>query len=102
MTPRKSAKKAPKTKDPFVKVPLWWAVQAAQATKSPKAMVWLWLLHRVWKGRTKTVVMANVKLKTWGVTRLQKYRALRELEAAGLVTVDWRLRKSPVVTLLHL
>ncbi len=93
---------APRTTDTFVKVPLWWAVQAAQATKSPKALVWLWLLHRSWKGRSKTVVMSNAKLKEWGVTRLQKYRALRELEEAGLITVDWRRCKSPVVTLLNL
>jgi DNA-binding PadR family transcriptional regulator len=34
-----------------------------------------------------------------GVKRNAKVRALRRLEAAGLITVDWRDRKTPVATL---
>ena len=40
--------------DKFVKVPLWWAEHAAQATRTPKAMVWVWLLHLSWAGHSKT------------------------------------------------
>jgi hypothetical protein len=40
--------------DPFVKVPLGWATKAAKATKTNKAMVWIWLQHRSWKAKSST------------------------------------------------
>jgi hypothetical protein len=46
------------------------------------------------------VVVANQTLSTWGGGRREKYKALRQLEAAGLVSVEWRQRRSPLVTLL--
>ena len=46
--------KAKAKRDAFVQVPLWWAEQAAQATRTPQAMVWLWLLHLSWKEHSPT------------------------------------------------
>ena len=48
-----------KARDSFVQVPLWWAEQAAQATKTPQAMVWLWLLHLSWKEHSPTFTLPN-------------------------------------------
>jgi hypothetical protein len=88
--------------DTFVKVPLWWAEQAARATDTQKAFVWVWLLHLAWKAHSNTVTFPNKRLEAWGVGRKVKSRALRGLEAAGLIRVVWQKKKSPIVTLLHL
>ena len=96
-TPKKT-----KSPDLFAKVPLWWAVQAAQATRTPKAMVWIWLLHLAWRARSNTFRLPSERLRVRGVSRFTKMRALRELEAAGLIQVVRERGKSPTVTLLFL
>ena len=88
-------------KDVFVKVPLWWAEQAAKATRAPQAMVWLWLLHLAWK-HGPTFKLPNERLAVRGVSRFAKNRALHSLEAAGLIQVLRERGKSPRVTLPHL
>jgi hypothetical protein len=88
--------------DLFAKVPLWWAVQAAEATKTPKALVWVWLLHLSWETRSKTFRLPNARLLDRGVSPYAKRRALRELEAACLIRVVREVGKSPLVTLMHL
>lgn len=90
------------TVDPFVKVPLWWAEQAAKATSTPKAFVWIWLLHLAWKAKSNTLTLSNEQLRPFGVSRLIKYRALKELERVGLVQVVRDGKKATVVTLLYL
>ena len=56
----------------FVQVPLWWAEQAAQATRTPQAMVWLWLLHLSWKEHSKTFQLPNERLAVRGVSRSRR------------------------------
>jgi hypothetical protein len=99
--PRRTPSKTT-TSNKFAKVPLWWAEQAAQATRTPKAMVWIWLLHLAWASRSHTFRLPNERLLDRGVSRFTKVRALRELEAAGLIQVAWERGKSPTVTLLFL
>jgi hypothetical protein len=91
-----------KKAEPFVKVPLWWAVEAAKATNTAKALVWIELLHASWKAKSLTFPLPNGRLKKAGVSRFVKYRVLRELEKAKLITVKWRHGKSAVVTLVVL
>ena len=86
----------------FVKVPLWWAREAAKATKTLKALVWVELLHASWRAKSPTFPLPNGRLKKVGVTRFVKSRVLRELEAAGLITVEWRRGKNPLVTIVVL
>ena len=62
-------------RDAFVQVPLWWAEQAAQATRTPQAMVWLWLLHLSWKEHSLTFKLPNARLSVRGVSRSAKSRA---------------------------
>jgi hypothetical protein len=85
----------------FVKVHWWFAVQAAAATHTKKALVFMWLLHLSWKAHHATFVVPNGGLVKSGVSHQTKLRALRELEAAGLIEVQWRHRKSPIVTLRY-
>ena len=89
-----------KRTDPFVKVPLDWAAKAAKATKTPQAMVWIELLRLAWRAKSDTVALSNERLKNPGVGRHSKYRALRALAAAGLITVEWRGRQAPIVTII--
>jgi DNA-binding MarR family transcriptional regulator len=81
-------------------MPLWWAGAAAKATKTPKALVWIRLRYLAWKAGSSTVLLSNVWLEKQGVTRSIKYRALRELEEAGLILVERRPHKSPRVTIV--
>jgi hypothetical protein len=86
--------------DPFAKVKLKPAAQAFKALNCQKAMVWVWLVHRSWKRQSPTVSVPNEALRAYGVSREVKRRALKDLEAAGLIEVDYRPYKNPVVTLL--
>jgi hypothetical protein len=62
--------------------------------------VWmvLWFLAKV--KRATTFVLTQAALNQHGITRWEKYAALEALEAAGLISVCRRGRKSPEVTLL--
>ena len=86
-------------KEPFAKVPLWWAAEAAKATRTPKALVWVELLHVAWKAKSLTFPFPCGKLERKGVSRETRRRALRELEAVGLIRVGWRHGKTPLVTI---
>lgn len=89
-------------KDTFIKVPIWWATEAAKATKTPAILVCVYLLHASWKARSTTFPLPNGWLEQRGVSREIKRRVLRDLEAAGLITVVRPSRKSPLVTLVVL
>jgi ribosomal protein S19E (S16A) len=89
-------------KDRFVKVPLWWAAEVATAARDPAMLVFVELLHRSWKARSLTFPLPNGSLKKRGASRDVKRRVLRDLERAGLITVERRHGKAPLVTLVLL
>jgi hypothetical protein len=91
-----------KGKDKFVQVPLWWAEHAAKATRTPKAMVWVWLAFLAWEQRSMTFKLPNERLRIRGVSAYAKRQALRELEEANLIQVIRETGKSPTVTLIVL
>jgi hypothetical protein len=80
----------------FAKVPLWWAERAAKAGRNVNLMVCVDLVYRAWQAGGKPFIMPN----RGGVRREAKTNALRALEKAGLIAVEWRDRKSPIVTLI--
>jgi ribosomal protein S19E (S16A) len=88
--------------EPFVKVPLWWITAAAKATRTPGAVVLIYLLHAQWKAKRATFGLPNGALKKAGASREMKRRVLRQLEAAGLITVERRHGKTPKVTVVVL
>lgn len=63
--------------------------------------VYLLLLRRSAVERTRTVVASTAMVSPFGVSRTQKATALVHLEAAGLLLVERRLRRNPIVTLLE-
>ena len=86
--------------EPFVQIPHKAIVAVSEVLRGTKQfLVWLYLFHRVWADKCRTVAIANQTLSAWGVGRREKYKALRRLEAAGLISVEWRQRCSPLVTL---
>ena len=94
--------KAAGKKDPFVKLPLWFAIAAAKATKTPAALVWVYLVRLSWREESLTFALPNGWLERSGVSREVKRRVLRDLERAGLITLERRTKKSPIVTLVAL
>lgn len=88
----------PRATEPFVLVSVKQLKRGAEACGGQRLLVWLYILYKAKLRSENTVLIANKTLAGWGVSRHAKTRALRELEAAGLISVEWRERRSPVVT----
>ncbi len=86
--------------EPFAVVDLALAAAACRAMNCPKAMVWLWLVHKARSTGKAAVPVPNGALAKLGVSPDAKLRALRQLEAAGLITLERRSRKTPIAVLL--
>jgi hypothetical protein len=84
---------------PFAVAVLSEAAAAFAAMNCRKAIVWLWLVHQSRKTGSRTVAAPNGALGKLGVSPKIKRRAMRELEAAGCIVVEWRRRKTPIATL---
>jgi hypothetical protein len=87
-------------KPQFAKVPLHLAGLAAKATGGKSFLVWILILHRSLRQQNRTIALPNALLRQYGIDRRTKYRALKRLAAVGLIEVEWRTRKNPVVTLI--
>ena len=101
----KTAEPAKSTNAPkgrFVRVPGEWAHRLCRAKYLSSYKVAVYLLHLHWKSRGKPIRLANAVLRSMGVGRDAKWRALLELETLGLVEVSRRDRKSPEVILKNL
>jgi hypothetical protein len=83
----------------FVTVPLWWAKDAAKATRTPKALVCIHLLYAQWEAKRATFPFPANRLTRAGVSRSTRRRALCELAAAGLIIVERRHGRPPLVTI---
>jgi hypothetical protein len=94
------AKSAKRSRQGFAKMPNEAAVAGYHALGCARALVWHYLHYRVWAEGVPTVPMSNRTLADMGVDRYTKYRALRCLERAGLIRVEHRGHRSPLVTLL--
>jgi hypothetical protein len=88
-----------KPEDLFVQI-LHRAVAAGgKALHDRQWMVWLYIHYRALWDKTNTVEIGNKTLKEWGVSPTVKNRALYAFERAGLISIEWRGNKSPLVTL---
>jgi hypothetical protein len=70
----------------------------AGASGQTYATMWM-LVYQHWKGKGGPVRLTNRWLADYGVTRIGKHRALKDLAQRGLVVVDSRPHRSPLVTL---
>ena len=85
----------------FVMLPYAQTMRAAGKVKSSAALaVVVELAYQLFKTHKPEVALSNSMLRSVGVSHWAKIRALRQLEAAGMVSVDWKARKTPLVTVL--
>jgi hypothetical protein len=87
----------------FMVLPPEQMAQLAVELKSPELAV-LFRLYRNWfsQYQKNPLPLANFDLKGFKISRMQKRRALRVLQKAGLISMEKRRGKTPVVTLLWL
>jgi hypothetical protein len=77
-----------------------WLIIAAQLPgKSLHVGVALWAMGQMHNSRV--VALSNSISLRFGLDRNAKYRALAWLEAAGLVSVERRIGRAPLVTILE-
>ena len=84
----------------FVRVPMAWVEKLVEARHIATYRLALHVLYRHWKGGGQPFTLSNGMVAVEGVSRWQKWRALKELERLGLVTVERRDRKSPRVEVI--
>jgi hypothetical protein len=92
------AQRAKKRKQRFVMVPLVWVDRLMNAKLAATCKVALHILHTSWKRKSSSFPLSNRGLP--GVDRKAKSRALKELELLGLVVIERRSQRSPIVTVL--
>jgi DNA-binding FadR family transcriptional regulator len=95
-TPRKRKKT-----EPFSQVPLDWAARAARATETSASLVYVRIIHLAWKAKGQSFPLASKWLEERGTSRKVKMRALRDLEADGLITTERMPGKAPQITLIE-
>ena len=100
--PPKARTPKAKSKDrPFVTLDYERTLAAAGRLRNAPLAVLVELAHQSFKTHRNIVPLSNAKLRSVGISRDAKVRALHHLEAVGMVSVDWRGgRKTPLVTLL--
>lgn len=93
ITPRKIKKR----REHFIRTPFGWLERLDGAAGKTYALA-LHLCYLHWRNKGKPFTLANGMLKMDGISRASKWRGLAELERRGLITVEHRDRKSPVIT----
>lgn len=87
----------------FLKGPIPWSwVATAAALPGQALLVGLCLWRLVGAMKNDTVFLGNSDLKSLGIDRASKSRALRALEQAGLIKVARQPGRFPKVTLLNI
>jgi hypothetical protein len=91
-------RKIQKRRRHFVKVPWSWVERLTRARYIATYRVALHILYEHWRAGGRPLSLANGAIE--GIARGTKWRALRELEYLGLVSIERRKRKAPRVTAL--
>ena len=88
-----------KRQEQFIKVPMWWYEKLTNPLPATRCTVPLALhvLHLHWRSRGEPFKLPNGTLRYDGISHDSKTRALKDLEQRGLITVEWRERKSPII-----
>jgi hypothetical protein len=88
-----------KRNEQFVKLPMWWYGKLAGSPTATRTtiLIAIYLVHLHWKHSGKPFKLPNGMLGYDGISRHSKWRALKELERLGLITVERRRKKSPII-----
>jgi hypothetical protein len=98
--PSKEPARVSKRRRQFVMVPMWWYEKLIKPLPRSRMTVpvALYLLHSHWKHYERPFGLPNGALKYDGISRFAKYRALADLAARGLITIERRRRRrSPII-----
>jgi len=82
----------------FIRVSFGWLERLNGASGQTYALA-LHLLYLHWKNHGAPVKLANGMLKIDGISRRTKWRALAGLERRGLISIERRSGKSPLIRL---
>jgi len=85
----------------FVSVPLAWADQLKTCDSAATFKLALLLLYEHWHSSGSTIRLTNPLAAKWGILPDAKSWSLAYLERMGLISVEKRSRKTPLVTVLH-
>ena len=88
---------------PFVKgpIPLHWVAHAARLSgKAMQVGVMLW--YRCGLTQSLTTTLPTALLQLFDIDRHAVYRALTQLENAGLITVSRYIGRKPIVTIVEI
>jgi hypothetical protein len=88
--------KPKKRRQHFVRVPWMW-MEKLIGCRGQTLRVAFVVLYLDWKAKGQPVKLANKLPQMAGVGRRAKWRALADLERLGLISVERRARKSPIV-----
>jgi hypothetical protein len=90
----------PKSKGSFVKIPMAWKDRLFEvgARNARTIMIGVELHALFFKAFRKPFPLTNTAMAKMGIDRHAKYRALVKLEALGLIKVERRPGKSPLIT----
>ena len=84
----------------FIKVPWMWYERLVKARRASTYQVALYVLFQHWKRNGQPFALPNRGLETLGISRWRKWSALRELERLGLIQIERRPRRSPMIAVL--
>jgi hypothetical protein len=74
------------------------SLKLAQNRKNALLAVVTIVRDRHFRNRGKPFPLGNLTMQGLGFDRRDKIKALRQLEEEGLIQVEWRDRKSPIIT----
>jgi hypothetical protein len=103
---RRRPKKLKEWDERYAQLPMTWVGRLKGASGQTWAVAALvayldfWVNVRKGKKSGQPFKLANGMLEEYGVAPRTKCRTLHDLERRGCVTVEWRLRKSPIVGVL--
>jgi hypothetical protein len=84
----------------FTKVPWTWVKAFRRGRSIATVNLALHLLFIHFDTKHKTFKVTNQMAAEAGVSRYQKTRALTEMESWGIIMVEWRDKKNPIITLM--
>jgi hypothetical protein len=91
-----------KRREQFAMLPMWWVEKLAETPLATGA-TWLvacHLVHLHWKNHGKPFKLPNGMLRYDGISRQSKWRALVDLERRGLIAIERRPSRSPIVRIV--
>jgi hypothetical protein len=94
-------KRIKKRRQQFVQLPLAWVDILSRDSRDKTLVVLCHLVHLDWKQGGGPIKLPNGFLGMLGVGRGAKWRVLNKLESAGIISIERRCRKSPIVKINH-